>query len=173
MRPSILDPLFAPATSLPGVGPKVAPLVDRLVGEPGQPARIVDLLFHLPTGGVSRRVAGKIIDAPIGEPVTLLVTVTHHQPGPLNRSKAPYRVVADDDSGDVALVFFSLPRARIERLLPIGAARCPLGKLRVLWTGPPGARWWQPGPDRPTSPSSDKHRRWRRSMARPRASPRG
>jgi len=131
VRPSILDPLFAPATSLPGVGPKVAPLVDRLVGEPGQPARIVDLLFHLPTGGVSRRVAGKIIDAPIGEPVTLLVTVTHHQPGPLNRSKAPYRVVADDDSGDVALVFFSLPRARIERLLPIGARKVVSGKLEV------------------------------------------
>ncbi|XBQ10105.1 MAG: ATP-dependent DNA helicase RecG [Salinarimonas sp.] len=131
MRPSILDPLFAPATSLPGVGAKIAPLVDRLVGEPGQPARIVDLLFHLPTGGVSRRVAGKITDAPIGEPVSLVVTVSHHQPGPLNRSKAPYRVVADDESGDVALVFFNMPRARIERLLPVGARKVVSGKLEL------------------------------------------
>ena len=49
LRPSILDPLFAPANTLPGVGPKIAPLLDRLLGEPGKPARVADLLFHLPT----------------------------------------------------------------------------------------------------------------------------
>ncbi|HEY5008439.1 MAG TPA: hypothetical protein VII42_10565, partial [Caulobacteraceae bacterium] len=32
MRPEILFPLFAPATSLKGVGPKLAPLVERLAG---------------------------------------------------------------------------------------------------------------------------------------------
>ena len=36
LRPSILDPLFAPASTLPGVGPKIAPLLDRLLGEPGR-----------------------------------------------------------------------------------------------------------------------------------------
>ena len=30
MRPSRLDPLFAPATVLPGIGPKVEKLLDRL-----------------------------------------------------------------------------------------------------------------------------------------------
>ena len=48
MRPHALTPLFAEATSLPGVGPKVAALFDRLLGEPGRPARVLDLLFHLP-----------------------------------------------------------------------------------------------------------------------------
>ena len=33
LRPSILDPLFAPANTLPGVGPKIAPLLDRLLGD--------------------------------------------------------------------------------------------------------------------------------------------
>ena len=54
LRPSQLDPLFAPAASLPGVGPKIAPLLDRLLGEPGRPARVADLLFHLPHGGIAR-----------------------------------------------------------------------------------------------------------------------
>ena len=75
LRPSVLDPLFAPAHSLPGVGPKLALLLDRLVGETGRPARVADLLFHLPSGGISRDMKGSIADAPVGEPVTLSVTV--------------------------------------------------------------------------------------------------
>ena len=58
LRPSLLDPLFAPAASLPGVGPKIAPLLDRLLGEPGGQARVVDLLFHLPHGGIVARAQG-------------------------------------------------------------------------------------------------------------------
>ncbi|TVR09738.1 MAG: ATP-dependent DNA helicase RecG [Salinarimonadaceae bacterium] len=134
LRPAILDPLFAPATSLPGVGPKIAPLLDRLLGEPGRPARVLDLLFHLPTGGVDRALRGSIAEAPIGEQVTLLVTVTDHQPGPLSRSKAPYRVVVEDGTGDIALVFFNMPRARIQNLLPIGAQRVISGKIE-MWDG--------------------------------------
>ena len=47
-----------PAAALPGVGPKIAPLLDRLLGEPGKPARVLDLLFHLPTGGICARAQG-------------------------------------------------------------------------------------------------------------------
>ena len=32
MRPEILFPLFAPVSTLKGVGPKVEPLVERLAG---------------------------------------------------------------------------------------------------------------------------------------------
>jgi hypothetical protein len=32
MRPSALDPLFAPASALQGIGPKNAKLIDRLPG---------------------------------------------------------------------------------------------------------------------------------------------
>ena len=32
MRPEILFPLFAPITSLKGVGPRVAPLLEKLAG---------------------------------------------------------------------------------------------------------------------------------------------
>jgi len=133
LRPSLLDPLFAPATSLTGVGPKIAPLLDRLLGEPDRPARVVDLLFHLPSGGVSREVKGSIADAPFGEPVTLAVTVVAHRPPPPGR-KAPYRVLVEDETGDVALVFFNGNRGRLEKLLPVGARRFVSGKIE-LWDG--------------------------------------
>jgi ATP-dependent DNA helicase RecG len=93
LRPSRLDPLFAPATALPGVGPKIAPLLDRLLGQDGKPARVIDLLFHLPHGGISRDLKGSIAEAPIGEPVTLAVTVAAHRPAPPGRSRAPYKVL--------------------------------------------------------------------------------
>ncbi|KQT15607.1 ATP-dependent DNA helicase RecG [Methylobacterium sp. Leaf399] len=129
MRPSILDPLFAPARGLPGVGPKMAPMIERLLGTPERPARIVDLLFHLPQGGVVRKLLGSISEAPPGEPVTLGVTVTGYrapQPGP---GKRPYRVLVEDATGDVTLVFFGMPAARVEKMLPLGAHRYITGRI--------------------------------------------
>ena len=55
MRPVILNPLFASLSSLPGIGPKLEKLYARLLGRDGEPSRIIDLLFHLPTGFVDRR----------------------------------------------------------------------------------------------------------------------
>ncbi|KAB0266169.1 ATP-dependent DNA helicase RecG [Microvirga brassicacearum] len=133
LRPSILDPLFAPANTLPGVGPKIAPLLDRLLGEPGRPARVADLLFHLPTSGIARELKGSIADAPVGEPVTLAVTVTAHRPPPPGR-RGPYKVLVEDETGDVTLAFFNGHKARLEKLLPLGERRYVSGKIE-MWDG--------------------------------------
>jgi ATP-dependent DNA helicase RecG len=132
MRPPILNPLFAPVTSLPGVGPKLAPLFDRLLSTGNGPARILDLLFHIPTGIIDRSARPKVADAVPDTVVTLEVRVENHLPGPLSRSKAPYRVVVADETGDVTLVFFNMPRARIEQQLPVGARRWVSGKLELF-----------------------------------------
>src|SRR5206468_9230685 len=62
MRPSLLDPLFGSLRALPGVGPKVEKLFGRLLGREETPPRIIDLLFHLPTGTVDRRAQPKLRD---------------------------------------------------------------------------------------------------------------
>jgi ATP-dependent DNA helicase RecG len=134
LRPSVLDPLFAPASSLPGVGPKVAPLLDRLVGEPSRPSRVLDLLLHLPHGGIARELKGSIAEAPPGEPVTLAVTVTAHRPAPMGRARAPYKVLVEDETGDVTLVFFNLPPSRVQSMLPMGERRYVSGVIE-LWDG--------------------------------------
>ena len=51
MRPPLLNPLFAPITTLTGIGSKVERLYRRLLGREDTP-RIVDLLFHLPSGTI-------------------------------------------------------------------------------------------------------------------------
>ncbi|HLM40493.1 MAG TPA: DEAD/DEAH box helicase, partial [Microvirga sp.] len=133
LRPSILDPLFAPAGTLPGVGPKIAPLLDRLLGEPGRSARVADLLFHLPSSGISRAMKGSVADAPVGEPVTLSVSVVAHRAPPPGR-RAPYRILVEDETGDVTLIFFNGQRPRLEKLLPVGERRYISGKIE-LWEG--------------------------------------
>ncbi|GJD48511.1 ATP-dependent DNA helicase RecG [Methylobacterium crusticola] len=134
LRPSLLDPLFAPATVLPGAGPKVAVLIDKLLGGPERPARIVDLLFHLPQRGVPRQLRGSIAEAPAGEPVTLGVTVVAHRPPQAGGGRRPFRVLVEDATGDVTLVFFNLPRGRIEKMLPLGSHRYVSGRIE-LWDG--------------------------------------
>jgi len=135
MRPSLLDPLFASAESLAGIGPKMAVLLAKALGCPanGAGARVVDLLFHLPTGTIDRRERPKIAEAPLDKIVTLEVTVVEHRAPPA-RSKAPYRVLVEDETGDVLLVFFLTNAAWIERSLPCGAKRWVSGKLE-LWDG--------------------------------------
>ena len=134
LRPSVLDPLFAPATALSGVGPKLAKALDRLLGDETHAARVIDLLFHLPTGAIDRRPSESIAEAPVGEIATFSAQVTEHRPAPPTKAKAPYRIIVEDETGDVTLVFFHADVRHLLQSLPIGAYRIISGKLE-LWDG--------------------------------------
>src|SRR5205085_10187960 len=99
MRPSLLDPLFAALTGLPGIGPKLAKLFARLLDR--EAPRLIDLLFHLPSGTIDRRARPKLRDVVPDTIATVLVTVDRHKPPPPNRPRAPYQIYASDEPGDV------------------------------------------------------------------------
>ena len=122
MRPALLNPLFAPVTSLPGVGPKQDKLFRYLLGRDETP-RLVDLLLHLPASVIDRRARPKIRDAVPGTVVTLEVTVDRHRPTPARNARAPHLVYASDDTGDVVLTYFRAQPGYVEKLLPVGAKR--------------------------------------------------
>jgi ATP-dependent DNA helicase RecG len=92
MRPAILNPLFASLTSLAGVGPKQEKLFQHLLGRGEAPARVIDLLFHLPSGTIDRRARPKLRDVTFGQVVTVAVRVNRHRPPPPNRPRAPYLI---------------------------------------------------------------------------------
>jgi ATP-dependent DNA helicase RecG len=123
MRPSLLSPLFANLTSLPGVGPKLEKVYRRLFGREDAAARVLDLLFHLPAGTVDRRARPKLRDVVPGTVVTVAVTVDRHRPTPPHRSRAPYQIYASDESGDIVLTYFHAKRDYLEKLLPVGELR--------------------------------------------------
>ncbi len=122
MRPEILYPLFAPLRTLPGAGPRIAQLLERLVG-----SRVGDLLWHLPSGLIDRRYAPKIAGARAGVVATLTVRVDGHLPP--SRSRQPYRVRCSDDSGDLVLVFFHARSEYLEKVLPVGTVRVISGAV--------------------------------------------
>ncbi len=131
MRPVLLNPLFAPVTSLSGVGPKQDKLFRYLLGRDETP-RLVDLLLHLPASVVDRRARPKIRDAVPGTIVTLEVTVDRHRPVPPGRSRAPHLVYASDDTGDVVLTYFRAQPGYVEKLLPVGTRRYVSGTAQMF-----------------------------------------
>ena len=118
MRPALLDPLFAPASSLQGIGPKLAKTFAKLTGREDE-ARVIDLVFHAPSSVIDRRLKPAIAHLPEGAVATVEGRVDRHQPQP-RRSSAPYRVYLHDDTGELTLTFFHANADWLEKSLPVG-----------------------------------------------------
>ena len=126
MRPDILNPLFAPVTSIKGVGPRIGKLIEKVAGP-----NVVHLLWHLPRDVVDRSFAPRVADAPAGTIVTLTVTVERHMPG---QGRRPYRVRCSDETGFVTLIFFHAHADYLLRALPEGQRRIVSGTIED-WQG--------------------------------------
>ena len=131
MRPSILDPLFAPVTALEGVGSRVGGLIAAALGRAGEGglAHVGALLFHLPHSIIDRTARPTIMAAVPGAIVTLSLHVDRHQPPPRANRRVPYRVFCHDESGEIALTFFRAQGAWLERSLPVGETVLVSGKV--------------------------------------------
>ncbi len=144
MRPNVLSPLFAGLRSLDGVGPRLETAFARLLrrtGEQEEP-RVIDLLFHLPSGIIDRRLRPTIADAMADEFATFDILVTRHHAPPRMGRRAPYRVFCEDGSGVIELVYFHGKRSYLERLLPVGERRFVSGRVEAY-----GGRVQMPHPD--------------------------
>ena len=133
MRPTVLDPLFAPVSTLDGIGPRIAKLMGNLlpVPEAMDEPRIAALVFHLPYSIIDRRKQPGIAFAPEGSIVTIKARIDRHQPSPRGRSNVPYRVFAHDETGEIGLVFFHSKAPWLEKTLPVGETMLISG--RVEW----------------------------------------
>lgn len=130
MRPALLDPLFAPLSSLPGIGPKLGEAYARLLGrESIDDCRVIDLLFHAPHSLIDRRHQPGIALAPQGAIVTITGRVDRHQPPPRGKSNLPYRVFLHDATGELALTFFRVKGNWLEKALPIDETVIVSGKV--------------------------------------------
>jgi ATP-dependent DNA helicase RecG len=126
MRPPALNPLFAPLSSLPGIGPRLEKLFGRLLGRDDEPPRLIDLLFHLPSGFVDRRNRPKLSEVRPDTVVTVAVRVDGHRPPPPHRPRAPYNVDTSDAAGSMqtlTITYFNARRDYMEKLFPEGEVR--------------------------------------------------
>ncbi|MBN8806302.1 MAG: ATP-dependent DNA helicase RecG, partial [Sphingopyxis terrae] len=123
MRPEILNPLFAALTDLKGVGPQLAKPLARLGLE-----RVVDVLFHLPTGLISRVPVDRLDQAQAGQTIIVDLTAQDYRPG--RSPRAPFGVEAFDAAGDhVRLVYFGRTSGLARKLFPLGETRRVSGRL--------------------------------------------
>jgi len=123
MRPPVLNPLFASLSALPGIGPKLEKLFGRLFGRDEEPPRVIDLLFHLPTGFVDRRNQPKLSEVKPDTVVTVAVTIDRHRPPPPHRPRAPYNIEASDDTNTLTITYFNARKDFLQKLLPEGELR--------------------------------------------------
>ncbi len=131
MRPSDLDSLFASARTLPGVGPRMAQNLARLLGrEKADEVRIIHLLLHLPSGIIDRRTILPVSDLPRapGSIVTVRGRVLQHRETPRG-SRSPWRVLLGDATGVLELVYFHPRPDYLRQILPVGEERIVSGRL--------------------------------------------
>ena len=130
MRPILLEPLFRPVSTLPGVGPRIADMLAKVAAREGaDDMRVVDQLFIAPHALIDRSRRPGIAHAPQGAIVTLSVRIDRHQAAPRGRRNVPYRVYVQDDTGEMALTFFHAKTAWLEKLLPVGERVVVSGKV--------------------------------------------
>jgi ATP-dependent DNA helicase RecG len=119
----LLAPLFAPLTSLRGMGPAIASMIARVAG--GE--RVIDLMFHMPESYLDRSARPTIRAAKAGMVATLAVEVVRHERPATSRQ--PWRIIVKDDTGIAELVFFRFTR---EAQTPPGAKLLVSGKLDMF-----------------------------------------
>ncbi len=125
MRPDILNPLFADLDDLKGVGPKLLKDFERLCGK-----RVIDLLWHMPSGVLDRSFRPKISRLEPGRVATLKVTVEKHLKSP--RRGLPTRVTVSDETGRMDLVFFNVKGDYLDKQLPVGEERIVSGEVEMF-----------------------------------------
>jgi ATP-dependent DNA helicase RecG len=125
MRPEVLFPMFKPISTLPGIGPRLEKKIVNVAG-----GRVVDLLWHLPSGLIDRRYSPKLADAQVGNVATIIVRVENHRK-PANR-RLPYKIIAADDTGQITLVFFHAHESYLRQMLPEGEMRVVSGKIELF-----------------------------------------
>ncbi|VAW06050.1 ATP-dependent DNA helicase RecG, partial [hydrothermal vent metagenome] len=125
MRPEILYPFFADTISLPGVGGRIAALLEKIAGR-----RVLDIFWHLPVDIIDRRASPRLADIKYDQMVTLEVTIDRHDAPPRD-TRRPYRVWCHDATGELQLVFFHAKGDFIRRQLPEGEVRLISGKVEI------------------------------------------
>ena len=123
MRPAVLNPLFASLSSLAGIGPKLEKLYARLLGRDSEPARIIDLLLHLPSGFVDRRNQPKLSEVTPDTVVTVAVTIDRHRPPPPHRPRVPYNIEASDATNTLTITYFNARKDYLQKQFPVGEVR--------------------------------------------------
>ena len=122
-RPTSLYRLFASTSSLPGIGPKIAAIMEKRIG-----GHLIDILRHLPVSLNDRRARPSVDEAEDGQLATFEVLVLSGDIPP-GKSNRPARITTETKGGRLELVFFRAWADWLRQSLPIGERRLVSGRV--------------------------------------------
>ncbi len=123
MRDQRLFPLFQPLDALPGIGPKLKPTLEHLVG--GE--TVWDLLLHMPERWLDRRPVDSFENLVPGDVATVRGEV-HSVKAPYN-DRAPTRIEMYDGTGFLSITYFRADPRWLQGQFPVGKERIVSGRV--------------------------------------------
>lgn len=126
MRDPRLFPLFQPVSTLPGIGPKLTPLLEHLIGG----TTVWDLLLHLPERWLDRRPVDSFASLVAGELATVSGEV-HAVKAPFSE-RAPARIELFDGSDILTVTYFRANPRWLQSQFPVGKIRQVSGRVDLF-----------------------------------------
>ena len=125
MRPEKINSIYSPINTLPGIGPKIELLFNRM-----GIYRKLHFLWHIPYNILKREKHKNIHDAKINTLVCFKIKILHHNPSRFKRQ--PYRVNCICGETPIDIVYFYARHPVMRATLPVGKEKIISGKLEFF-----------------------------------------
>ena len=125
MRPDKINSIFSPITVLPGIGPKIENLFNRM-----GIYKILHLLWHIPYNVIKGQKHSNIHEAEINSLITLKIKILKHQPS--RYKKQPYKINCICGDTPIDIIYFYARHPVVRANLPVGKERYISGKLEYF-----------------------------------------
>ena len=122
-RPTALFGLFASTTDLPGIGARLATILNKRIGQ-----TVLDILRHKPVDIINRNLTDNIQSCENGTIVTVIAEIKSANIPP-ERAGRPAKFIVQSDDHLIELIFFRAKPDYLQRILPVGERRLLSGRL--------------------------------------------
>ena len=125
MRPEKINSIYSTIATLPGIGPKIENLFNKM-----GIYRKLHFLWHIPYNVIKREKHSNILDAKIDTLVSIKIKILDHKPSKFKRQ--PYRINCLCGDTPLDIVYFYARHPVIRATLPIGKEKIVSGKLEYF-----------------------------------------
>ena len=125
MRPEKINSIYSTIATLPGIGPKIENLFNKM-----GIYRKLHFLWHIPYNVIKREKHSNIQDAKIDTLVSIKIKILDHKPSKFKRQ--PYRINCLCGDTPLDIVYFYARHPVIRATLPIGKEKIISGKLEYF-----------------------------------------